>query len=134
MFIWVNGSNKEIHSQCKICKRNENTKHLIFECENVSEIWNALNVYLKIDIKWKHVLLGFFSEQNRKIVSLNTLISYVAYRIYKYKMYCRIHSLEETNYNILNHVKASTVFYASVLKSLNSYADYRIFHNFVKSI
>lgn len=88
----------------------------MFDCDNVLEIWNALNVYTKIDIKWKHVLLGFFHEQNKKIVSLNTLISFIAYIIYKYKMYCRVHSLEETNYNILNHVKVSTVFYASVLK------------------
>lgn len=36
--------------------------------------------------------------------------------------------------DIFTHVKASSVFYASVLKSLNSYADYRIFNNFVKSI
>ena len=132
--VYLSKWNKEIHSQCKICQENENTKHLIFECDNVLEIWNALNVYTKIDIKWKHVLLGFFHEQNRKIVSLNTLISFIAYRIYKYKMYCRVHSLEETNYNILNHVKVSTVFYASVLKSHNSFVDYRIFQNFVKSI
>lgn len=59
--VYLSKWNNEIHSQCRICQKNESTKHLIFECDNVLEIWNALNVYTKIDIKWKHVLLGFFS-------------------------------------------------------------------------
>lgn len=79
-------------------------------------------------IKWKHVLLGFLNDQKRK--SYNWIpSSFLAHRIYKFKMHCRVHSIEETNNNILSHVKASTVFYASIWKSLNSYADYRIFEN-----
>lgn len=68
-------------------------------------------LYLKIDIKWKHVIIGFFHELNRKVITLNTLISYVAYRIYEYKMYCRLSSLDKTNYNILYFVLSNLQLY-----------------------
>ena len=37
----------------------------------------ALGAYLKINIKWKHVIVGFNYESNRKVI---TLIPYVAYK------------------------------------------------------
>lgn len=59
-----------------------------FESENVTEIWNALGSYSKTNIKWKLVIVGFNNESNRKVITfLNSLISCVAYRIDKYKMY-----------------------------------------------
>ena len=89
---------QDTHSQCNICLIIEPSKHLIFECENVTDILNALGNYLKTNVKWKHVIVGFNYEGNRKVITLNSLISYVAYRIYKYKMYCRLQCLDETNY------------------------------------
>ena len=91
---------EDTHSQSNICLINESSKHFIFECENVSEIWNALGTFLKTNIKWKHVIVGFNYERNRKVITL----TYVAYRIYKYKMYC-LRCLDEINYNIFYHVK-----------------------------
>ena len=81
---------QDTHSQCNMCMINEFSKHLIFECKNVIEIWNALDTFLKTNITWKHVIVVFNYESNRKVITLITLISYVAYRIYKYKMYCRL--------------------------------------------
>ena len=77
---------------------------------------------------------GFFHERNRKTKSLNLLISYIAYRIYKYKMYCRLNSFDETCYNIFQHVKFSVMKYAKILKNLNVLAEYRLFEKFVLAI
>ena len=49
---------QDAHSQCNICHINESPKHLIFESEIVTEIWNALGTYLKTNIKWKHVIIA----------------------------------------------------------------------------
>lgn len=118
---------KKVHALCKICHVNETSKHLIFECENVVQIWYVLSLYHKIDKKWKHAIIEFFHEHNRKVISLETLISYVAYSIFKYKMYCRLSSFDETNYNILCNVKSSIVFYSFILKKLNSDTDSKLF-------
>lgn len=75
-----------------------------------------MSLYLKIDTKWKHAVIEFFHEHNRNVISLETLILYVAYSIYKYKMYCRLSSFDETNYNIFCDVKSSIVSCSFILK------------------
>ena len=42
----------------------------------------VLGAYLKTNIMWKHVIVGFNYESNRKVITLNSFIPYVAYRIY----------------------------------------------------
>lgn len=75
---------------CNICKIIENIKYLLFECKNVEYIWRKLGFFLLFDIKWKYIILGFYLEYNDKIELLNLLIFFIVYKIYKYKMYCRI--------------------------------------------
>ena len=82
---------------------------------------------MSIDIQWKHIIVGFYNERNKKCTSHNTLLSYVAYRIYKYKMYCRLESLKETDYGIQNHIKESLDGYCKVVKRLNTLIECKMF-------
>ena len=107
-------------SICKTCNKDENTKHLIFYCLYSIQIWEIISVSLSIDIQLKHVIVVFYDEKDKKCTSLNTLISYVAYRIYKYKMYCRLESLNETDVCIQIHIKESIYGYSKVVKRLNT--------------
>ena len=68
-----------------------------------------LSALLRIDIKWKHILLDFFNESSNKVIFLNNLISFTALKIYKYKMFCRLEHLDETEYNIRIHLKFENV-------------------------
>ena len=81
-----------------------------------------------MDIQWKHIIVEFYKERNKKCTSLNTLISYVVYRIYIYKMYCRLESLKETDTGIQNHIKESLYGYSKVIKRLNTLIDYKLFN------
>ena len=81
----------------------------------------------KTNINWKHVIVGFNYESNRTVITLNPLISYVAYRIYKYKMYCRLQCLDVTKYNILHYVKSLIVLYAAILKNMKSAINCKLF-------
>lgn len=101
---------KDISNQCVHCKQIENIKHLLFECNNVKNIWNTVSNLLSFKIQWKHIVVGFFYEKSDKTKSLNLLITYVAYRIYKQKMLCRLDSMNETECNIYNHVKKIHLF------------------------
>ena len=58
-----------------------------------------LNIFLS-KLNGSILLLAFYSEENDKIISLNLLISYVPFRIYKHKMLCRLDSSSETAYNL----------------------------------
>ena len=115
-------------STCQTCNKDENTKHLIFDCFNSTRIWKIICKSLSIDIQWKHVIVGFYNERNKNCTSLNTLIFYIAYRIYKYKMYCRLESLKETDTGIQNHIKESLYGESKFVKRLNTLIDYKLFY------
>lgn len=79
------------NAECDYCDiSNEDIKHLIFDCDNVKQVWHNLNNALKFIVKWKHVVIGFYVETNPKVLFYNTIISYIAFKIYKFKMGCRI--------------------------------------------
>ena len=35
----------------------ENTRHLIFECAYVQNLWKKLGVIINFDTQWKHVVI-----------------------------------------------------------------------------
>ena len=55
----------------------------------------------------KHIVLGFYHCESEYTTFLNMLISFTACRIYKYKMFCRLESLDENMSNIRINVKHS---------------------------
>ena len=96
----------------------ENTKHFINECRSVKHIWSTLSTILVFGFKiqWKHVVVGLYLEDNTKTEVLNTTISFVACKIYKFKMYCRLESLEEREIEIRNHLKQNIAFMGNDFK------------------
>ena len=93
---------------CKLClDRVEYIKHLLYECSNVKTIWYVLGTILNFEVKWKHIVLGFYHCESEYTMFLNLLISFTACRIYKHKMFCRLESLDENMSNIRIEVKHS---------------------------
>lgn len=88
--------NKNITAKCKQCNEIENSKHLIFDCVNVVKIWKVASECLNFDINWKHIVLGFYLEETQVTKLYNYFLSFIAYRIYKCKMYCRLENLPES--------------------------------------
>ena len=112
---------KQITPYCAICPSIiENNKHLIYECRNIKYIWKIVSAYLNFDIIWKHIIVGFFNETNEKVNILNNILSVIACRLYKYKMYCRLESLDETEYSIRYHLKSYLLFLYHVMKENRS--------------
>ena len=68
-------------------------------------IWNIVSFTLKFEVEWKHIVLGFYNSKSDYIDFLNYLISFIACKIYKYRMFCRLESLDENTYNISTHLK-----------------------------
>ena len=106
----------DIDRNCLICNGIiENNEHLIYSCSNVVEIWSKASHSLKFNISWKNIVIGFYDEVNDKTVLINNIISFIAYRIYKYKMFCRIHNNPESYTDLRKHVKFSLQNYYFVL-------------------
>ena len=112
---------RDTSNKCSHCKHIiENTEHLVFSCANVRNVWNAVANILKIDLRWKHVIIGFYHENNSKVKLLYNVISFVALKIYKYKMYCRLEQIVESELNISMHIKNCLSFWYQVLLLTNS--------------
>lgn len=96
------------NAKCDYCDiSNEDIKHLIFYFDNVKQIWHDLNNALNVTVKWKHVVIGFYVETNPKVLLYNTIISYIAFKIYKFKIGCRIKNECQDSYNLKQFVKNS---------------------------
>jgi predicted RNA-binding Zn-ribbon protein involved in translation (DUF1610 family) len=68
--------NKNTTRMCKTCNNEiENSKHLIFECRNVQFIWKSVSNNIGFNIKWKHIVVGFFSVRNKNIAVLKGIVS-----------------------------------------------------------
>lgn len=58
-------------------------------------------------IKWKLVIIGFYNENNPKVLFYNTIISYLAFKIYKFKMGCRMKNESQDGLKLKQFVKTS---------------------------
>ena len=119
--------NKNVSSLCNFCQQQEDTKHLIFECKNVKDIWKITGDFLKSNINWKHIVIGYFLDETRTTKILNHVISYVAYLIFKVKMKLRLENKSETEIVILQYAKHNLLYYYEIYKSCSKSAVLAIY-------
>ncbi len=75
--------NRNISANCPFCGIKQTTKHLLYECPRVQNIWVLISTILKVNIKYKHIVIGN-TPSSEGIIIRNLVISYVAYGIYKF--------------------------------------------------
>merc|ERR1712074_223758 len=114
-------------NKCPSCFQTENIFHLLFSCDIVKNVWNTVQMCVNFDISWKIILVGFFHEINNKTIMYNNLISFIAFKIYKYKMYSRVKNERETAFGLQNYMKKHTFLYFCTLKNTNTSFDCKIF-------
>ena len=67
---------------CIYCGKVESTIHIYYECANVNNMWKELGKILKLDISWKHLVLGV--RGNNLVVCLrNMLFTTIMYALFK---------------------------------------------------
>ncbi len=74
---------REITENCDFCGQKQTTKHMLYECPRVLNIWELISTLLKVKITYKHVVIGNL-ESTDFIYNRNLLITYIAYSIYKF--------------------------------------------------
>ena len=110
---------RDVSPLCTLCNVVESCEHLILHCKNVVNIWTKASNILRFNVSWKHIVVGFYIENNRKTVTLNSLVSYIAMKIYKCKMKCRIDAKEENLQCIESFVKKHLMYQFYALQKLN---------------
>lgn len=88
----------DLDKNCINCNLEEDVKHLIFDCYIFQPLWKKISEVLNVNVTWKIIVVGFPAYCNENTFVLNNVISFVAYKMYKYKMKCRVLS-ENVSYN-----------------------------------
>ena len=112
--VCVSKWNKTVSPLCEVCNVNEDIKHLLYDCKIVKHFWERISMYLKFDVTWKIVVLGFYNEISEKTSFLNNFLSFISFTIYKYKMKCRIQK-ERMCEQDLRHKLKNTLFLQNVI-------------------
>ncbi len=75
--------NRNINENCPFCGIKQTTRHLLYDCPRVQNLWTLVGSILKLDIKYKHIILGTL-QLNETTITRNLVISYIAYGLYKF--------------------------------------------------
>ena len=115
--------NKNVSPLYEKCKCIEDIKHLLYDCKLTTYMWQVVSLYFNFEITWKIIVLGFYNEVNSKTIRLNNIISFVCYKIYKYKMRCRLLQENMCEFNSVRMLKYELKKQNSVLKSTGRLKD-----------
>lgn len=98
-----------ITEECPHCNQPQNTRHLMFECQRVSNIWAIVGGILKLDIQYKHLIMGDI-ETGDFIKNRNLVINYIMYAIYKFWIMAENKKLDFNNNCLLEFIKKDLLY------------------------
>ena len=113
--LYLSKWNKDITKFCNTCQEIENTKHMIYECSIAHVLWRRVSEIININIKWKHIVIGFV-EKNQSTIIYNNIISFISYKLFKYKMKCKILKENVTSEGLTIYLKSSLTNFFHVCK------------------
>ena len=102
------------NNECTYCKEKETIKHLLFDCNRVNIIWKEVGNIMKVDVQWKHIVLGF-SEINVTMKTRNILCTIITYAIYIFNYKIKF----ERAPILMIFLKGFILRYQNVFKQLN---------------
>lgn len=89
--ISVSKWDKNNSGNCDFCDTQENIKHLIFECDLIKPIWSKIYFSTNKDrYNMENDCYRLIIFSNKYTFILDNTLSFLACKIYKYKMKCRI--------------------------------------------
>ncbi len=98
-----------ITEECPYCNETQNTRHLIFECQRVTNVWAIVGGILKLDIQYKHLIIGDL-ETGEYLKNRNLVINYIMYAIYKFWVMAENKKLEFKNNCLLEFIKKDLLY------------------------
>ncbi len=98
-----------ITEECPHCNEPQNTRHLIFDCQRVSNLWAIVGGILKLDIQYKHLIIGDMGK-GEYLKNRNLVINYIMYAIYKFWIMAENKKLDFKNHCLLEFIKKDLLY------------------------
>ncbi len=124
----------DVTPYCLYCHNIETVEHMIFNCPEAQNIWKRIGTIMNINIKWKHVAIGYM-HINRNNLVRNTVFSFIPFCIYKTKFLNSLNNPNHLNkYIITESVKREAISLIYVFKFMKQNIRYTLFDDFHKII
>ena len=108
-----------IQKECTVCGPIETTKHMLYECLRIRQLWNDISNELKINISWKNIVCGFtYCELSDKIKIYNILISTICYTIFRENSVSKFDKKDYGNIDVRQKVKYALSLYFTLCKTI----------------
>ena len=90
---------------------------MLFDCIRIKELWKCVSNVINMDISWKRIVCGFpgYSLCER-ISSINHVIGFISYCIFKINSRCKFDNLDFKYCNIKGYIKKELFFYNELSK------------------
>ena len=102
---------EDIPLSCTVCNIKEDLKHMLFEWKKAKDIWSQISSILRVNIQWKHVVIGYSQEQNNTTRTLNWICCLAAYSIFKSNNQCKWNHLNYNECDVKKRVVNDLIFF-----------------------
>ncbi len=125
--------NNNVTQQCGFCGEIETLQHMIFDCERIHEIWRLIESTLKTKVSYKHIVLGYYENENTEYIFRNVLFTIVAFSIFSKWCEFSEDNSKFKNVNMKVQILKNIKFYTNVLEYVTKERKLQYsFENFVK--
>ena len=108
--------NYNVKERCDVCNEIETVQHMLYDCNRIKDIWINVSNIMKIEVKWKHLICGFITEDvTDKVIFYNTIFTVIMYAIFKCNNTCKYENKSYNNENIRSVVKRNLCFHKNVM-------------------
>ena len=108
---------RDISQKCDFCNCIETTKHMLFDCPRISNVWLDISTLLGFNIKWKHIVCGYPGYDITKKISLyNYILVIISYAIFKVNSKCKFEKRDYGIINVKHIIKDNLLYYDCICK------------------
>ena len=113
----INKWKANIPKYCDVCGELETTKHMLYDCDRINQIWRTISSSIKCNIEWKTIVCGFPGySASKKLFSINFVISVIAYAIFKENSYCKFNDKVYANVKLKQRFKENMIYYKNIVE------------------
>lgn len=109
---------------------------MIFECDLLMPYWRNILMMPNIDVTWELIVICFIFNTNKYTCTfiLDSTLSFIACKIYKYKMKCRIFNEHVSSEDMHCFFNALMQLYLTVNKSKGIKLNFNILQKLSNSV
>ncbi len=129
----VNKWNKSVSARCVYCNEDETIKHIYYDCNRVNNIWRLLGKVLKMNIQWKHLVIGYI-EESQITIFRNKIFTVILYSIFSQWVEFSEEPKKFRDLNLYTGIIKNLIFYNRVYKLTENHIMGKLYDTLLENL